>query len=83
MIVEFATAHPETHVTIARWVGGGGGGGGDDGGSGRGRGGGGGGSGRGGGRGRGRGGGGGGGRDGNCFKCGQPGHWSNACPRAL
>ena len=80
MIVEFATAHPETHVTIARWVGGGGGGGDDDGGSGSGRGGG--GSGRG-GRGGGRGGGGGGGRGGNCFKCGQPGHWSNACPRAL
>jgi hypothetical protein len=49
----------------------------------RGRGGGGGGSGRGVGRGRGRGGGGGGGRVGNCFKCGQPGHYTNACPRAL
>ena len=38
-----------------------------------------GGAGRGVGRGGGRGGGGGG--RGSCFKCGQPGHWANACPR--
>jgi len=30
--------------------------------------------------GRGGGGGGGGGGKGNCFKCGQPGHWSSSCP---
>ena len=35
----------------------------------------------GGGRGGGRGGGGNGGRSGACFKCGQPGHWANACPQ--
>jgi hypothetical protein len=34
-----------------------------------------------GGGGRGGGGRGGGGRAGACFKCGQPGHWANACPR--